>query len=184
MCPVHEATAQLSVVSSQRFAASSCGPGSRVCQSVLGARRRPQRRGFVLLGSRRQASRGRQAWSARSGLPSVSAETKVLEFSRFEIAGFRWQRLLRTIVLDASSSAGLQAYQRITAASSCANPWPAAQLSRISKPAENRHVRAGAHTDKHQAELWHADPAVAQRSRGFRPFFCVDLYPCNIGTFY
>lgn len=75
----------------------------------------------------------------------VSAETKVLEISRFEIAEFRWRRLLRTIVLDASSSADLQAFQGLAAASSCTNPLPAAQMSRIFKPAENRHVRAGAH---------------------------------------
>ena len=56
MPSVHEATGQLSVVSGQRFAASSCGPRSRVCHSVLGAHRRPQRRGVDLLGSRRQAS--------------------------------------------------------------------------------------------------------------------------------
>ena len=35
---------------------SCCGPRSRVCHSVLRARRRPQHRSFVQLGLRRQAS--------------------------------------------------------------------------------------------------------------------------------
>ena len=35
---------------------SCCGPRSRVCHSVLRARRRPQRRSFAQLGQRRQAS--------------------------------------------------------------------------------------------------------------------------------
>ena len=35
---------------------SCCGPRSRVCHSVLRARRRPQRRSFAQLGLRRQAS--------------------------------------------------------------------------------------------------------------------------------
>ena len=52
----HEPTGELSVVSGQRFAASSCGARSRICQSVLGARRRPQRRSFVQLGPQRQAN--------------------------------------------------------------------------------------------------------------------------------
>ena len=65
-----EATAQLSVVSGQRFAASSYGPRSRDCQLVLGARRRPQRRGSVQVGPRRQAS----SWHASL----VSAERLAL----------------------------------------------------------------------------------------------------------
>ena len=85
---------------------------------------------------------GHQARWCRVG---VSAETKVPEISRFEIALLRCWRLLRVIVIHASSSTGVQAFQGLTAGSSCAMPLLAAPMVRMSKPAENQHVRAGAH---------------------------------------
>ena len=56
----HEESGQASVVSGQRIATSSGGTQSRICQSVLGARRGPQGCGFVRLCPRRQAS----SWQA------------------------------------------------------------------------------------------------------------------------
>ena len=75
-----ESLGQVSVVSDQRFAASSCGPRRAVGQSVLRARRRSRLGGSDLVGSRRKAKPWRLSLGSAERVASFLF-TKVAKFS-------------------------------------------------------------------------------------------------------